>query len=147
MAAFTREKLGEDRLAWLRGLATAHIEEDVALIHATPGSRWKSPFAQASDEELAEAYAELPGRTVVYGHVHTPFVRRVAGRYIANSGSVGQPHDGDRRAGYLMLDDGVPSIRRVEYDVDRELKVLAASGLPHANWVARILETARPQMP
>jgi hypothetical protein len=45
------------------------------------------------------------------------------------------------------LDDWKPEIRRVEYDVDRELKALLSSGLPHADWIARILESARPQMP
>jgi hypothetical protein len=46
-----------------------------------------------------------------------------------------------------LLDDATPTIRRVEYDVDRELKALADCGLPHADWIARILESARPQMP
>jgi hypothetical protein len=35
----------------------------------------------------------------------------------------------------------------VEYDVERELKVLRSSRRPHAEWIARILESARPQMP
>ena len=56
-------------------------------------------------------------------------------------------YDGDRRASYLLLDDGTPSIRRVEYDVEREVKALGESGMPHADWVARILASGRPQMP
>ncbi|PYU18021.1 MAG: YfcE family phosphodiesterase, partial [Acidobacteria bacterium] len=39
---------------------------------------------------------------------------------VANTGSVGLPYDGDRRAAYLLLDESEPSIRPVEYDVDRE---------------------------
>ena len=84
---------------------------------------------------------------VVYGHIHLPFVRNLPGRIVANSGSVGLPHDGDRRAAYLLLDDSKPVIRRVEYDVDRELEALAQCGLPHAAWVARILASATPQVP
>jgi len=34
-----------------------------------------------------------------------------------------------------------------QYDVDRELKALAASGLPHSDWMAKMLASARPQMP
>jgi len=41
----------------------------------------------------------------------------------------------------------LPAIRRVEYDVDRELKALTGCGLPHAEWVAKILDSASPQMP
>ena len=66
---------------------------------------------------------------------------------IANTGSVSLSYDGDRRAAYLLLDDFKPQIRRVEYNVDRELKALAGCGLPHSDWVAKILESASPQMP
>ena len=66
---------------------------------------------------------------------------------VANSGSVGLPHDGDRRAAYLLLDESKPAIRRVEYVVDRELKALSVCGLPHADWVAKILNSGYPQMP
>jgi predicted phosphodiesterase len=152
MAAFTRDLLGADRLAWLRGLPKTQVHGAVALVHASPDSRWRSPFMQATDAELEQAYQSVPQPTVVYGHIHTPFIRHLndtaqSGRWIANSGSVGQSHDGDRRAAYLLLDDSVPTIRRVEYDVDRELKALSACGLPHADWVKRIIQTASPQMP
>jgi hypothetical protein len=33
----------------------------------------------------------------------------------------------------------------VEYDMDKELKALAGSGLPHSGWIAKILESGRPQ--
>jgi diadenosine tetraphosphatase ApaH/serine/threonine PP2A family protein phosphatase len=66
---------------------------------------------------------------------------------VANSGSVSLSYDGDRRAAYLLLNESKPAIRRVEYDVDRELKALSGSGLPHADWVAKILDSACPQMP
>jgi len=59
---------------------------------------------------------------------------------VANTGSVGLPYDGDRRAAYLLLDESEPSIRPVEYDVDREIEVLSACGLPHADSIAKILK-------
>ena len=84
---------------------------------------------------------------MVYGHVHRPFVRELEGMTVANGGSVGMPHDGDPRASYLLIDDGRPQVRRVAYDVARERAALARSALPHADWAARILESARPEMP
>jgi diadenosine tetraphosphatase ApaH/serine/threonine PP2A family protein phosphatase len=66
---------------------------------------------------------------------------------VANTGSVGLPYDGDRRAAYLLLDDSTPAIRRVEYDVDRELKAVRGCGLPYAEWVAQMLESGHAQMP
>jgi diadenosine tetraphosphatase ApaH/serine/threonine PP2A family protein phosphatase len=66
---------------------------------------------------------------------------------VVNTGSVSLSYDGDRRAAYLLLDDSTPAIRRVEYEVDRELKALAGCGLPHADWIAKCLASASPQMP
>ena len=66
---------------------------------------------------------------------------------IANSGSVGLPYDGDQRAAYVLVDNEIPTIRRVEYDVESEIKQLAASGIPHAAWTAKMLRTASPQVP
>lgn len=147
MAAAARETMGEERLAWLRGLPRAQIYEHFALVHARPDTAWRAPMDSAADGDLESAYGPLGRAVVVYGHIHRPYIRSVAGIVVANSGSVGLPHDGDRRASYLLLDEERPSIRRVEYDVDRELRALRGSGMPHADWVARILETARPQMP
>jgi putative phosphoesterase len=146
MAADGRERMGEERLAWLRALPREQMHERFALVHARPDTAWRAPMDSAADSDLQSAYGPLGRPVVVYGHIHRPYVRKVSGVVVANSGSVGMPHDGDRRASYLLLEDGEPSIRRVEYDVDRELKALRSSGRPHADWVARILETASPQM-
>jgi predicted phosphodiesterase len=147
MAAATREALGEERLAWLGRLPRMQTAGEAALVHASPESAWRSPAADASDAELVSEYATLGRPIAVYGHIHRAYVRRVASLTVANSGSAGMPYDGDPRASYLLLNDYEPTIRRVEYDLDRELKALAEGGLPHAEWVARTLRSASPQMP
>jgi predicted phosphodiesterase len=147
MAAWTREPLGDARLAWLRALPRVHVHDALALVHASPTNLWQAPSPEASDTELECIYSPLGRPLVVYGHIHRPYSRSVAGMVIANSASVGLPCDGDRRAAYLLLDAGQPTIRRVEYDVDAEVALLTASGMPHAGWVARMLATGRPQMP
>jgi diadenosine tetraphosphatase ApaH/serine/threonine PP2A family protein phosphatase len=57
---------------------------------------------------------------------------------VANSGSVGQPYDGDWRPSYLLVEDGRPHVRRVTYDLERERALLAASGYPHADLIAEM---------
>ena len=146
-AMVTRAWLGKERLAWLRDLPRIQQHDSVALVHARPGDLWRAPTSEASDADLESIYGLLGNQIVVYGHIHTPYIRSIGGRTIANSGSVGLPYDGDRRASYLLLDDGTPSIRRVEYDLDKELQSLASCGLPHADWIARSLQSARPEMP
>src|SRR3989442_8755765 len=51
-APATRELLGEDRLAWLRGLPAEHREADLILLHASPGDLWRAPMPDPDDAEL-----------------------------------------------------------------------------------------------
>jgi hypothetical protein len=37
--------------------------------------------------------------------------------------------------------------RRVEYDVEAEVKALANCGIPHSDWIAKMLQSAGRQMP
>jgi putative phosphoesterase len=147
----TRERLGADRIEWLRQLPTEWRDDDLAVVHATPGNLWQSPIADASDADLATAYAPLGRRIAAYGHIHVPFVRRIDGidreLIVANCGSVGMPFDGDPRASYLIVDDGVPATRHVEYDVEGEVKGLLQSGYPDAGRLAEALRTGRFIMP
>jgi hypothetical protein len=101
----------------------------------------------ASDEELLATYAGHGVSTVVYCHIHVPFVRQVNGLLVASSGSVGWPVDGDWRPSYLVIEDGQASVRRVEYDLERELAELRASRYPTRGWpekVHRQAEFVRP---
>ena len=143
----TRALLGDERLTWLRSLPRTQAHGPMALVHASPESSWRAPMPEANDAELEAVYSPLNRPVAVYGHIHRSYIRSVSGMVVANAGSVSLSHDGDRRAAYLLLDASGPKIRRVEYDIDRELKVVAGCGLPHADWIARILQSGRPQMP
>jgi putative phosphoesterase len=147
MAAWTREALGEERLAWLRSLPAFQIQSSMALVHAAPENLWRAPAPEADDASLESAYGPLAKSVVVYGHIHRSFIRNVKAMTIVNTGSVSLSYDGDRRASYLLLNDWKPTLRRVVYDVNHELRALAVCGLPHAGWIARTLDSARPQMP
>jgi len=157
MAAGSRDKLGDERVAWLSELPRRQICGPIALIHASPESLWRAPAAQAGDDELASVYSPLGATAAAYGHIHCGFVRRIARGegapelMVANAGSVGLSYDGDTRAAYLVLDVTETSIdatlRRVEYDLEREIRARAVCGLPHAEWIGKTLRSATPQMP
>jgi putative phosphoesterase len=135
----TLARIGEERLRWLEGFPEQYSGEGFSLVHASPGDLWRAPMPNASDDELQSTYAPLRAPIVVYGHIHRPYVRRMQGMTVANTGSVSQSYDGDRRASYLVIDGESVTIRRVEYDVESEAKELLRSGLPHAEWMAKIL--------
>jgi putative phosphoesterase len=147
MADWARAALGEDRLQWLRGLSREYRRGPMALVHGSPETAWRAPAPEAGDAELESIFGPLDSPVVVYGHIHRPFIRRLPARIVANSGSTGLPYDGDPRASYLLVDDGIPSIRRAEYDVEQEVKALLSSGIPHAEWVAKMLRSGSFQMP
>jgi putative phosphoesterase len=141
--AATSTWISDEQKQWLKSLPRVHSYENIALVHASPDSLWRSPSADAADEELETAYGSLNARVVVYGHIHRPFVRALHGFTVANSGSVSLSYDGDLRASYLLIDDLKPSIRRLEYDVETEIRELNAAGLPHADWVASVLRAGK----
>jgi putative phosphoesterase len=147
MAAATRAVLGEERLSWLRALPQRQFHAPIDLVHASPGSCWRCPAHDASDAELEKVFAPLGQPIAVHGHIHRSYIRHVSRLTVINTGSVSLSYDGDPRASYLLLDGSTPTIRRVEYDVDREIQAVFATGLPHADWIARILKTGSFVMP
>lgn len=142
-AADTSERLGEERIEWLKALPTEHREGELCLVHARPGDLWRAPMPEATDDELHAAYDELQARQVVFGHIHRQFARAVGGLTVANTGSVGMPWDGDPRAAYLLIDDGSTELIRVEYDVEAEIAALYAAGHPDADRLAAMRRSGR----
>ena len=144
----TKKMIGPSRVAWLRALPTDLRFEDLrfddpgdqnlALMHASPGNLWRSPTETADDAELEKTYKQLDAAIVVYCHIHKPFVRKVGSMTVCNTGSVGSPYDNDPRASYLMIDSGKPATRRVAYDVEKEVGRLLASDYPYKEWIAEI---------
>jgi predicted phosphodiesterase len=138
LAPWAAERLGDERLAWLRSLPAERRVGCVRVVHASPGDLWRAPMPDSSDAELAAAYGGGEAALAVYGHIHRPFVRELPGLVVANCGSVGLPWDGDPRAAYLVVDGGRARVRRVEYDMERARRDLAASGFPLAAWLEAV---------
>jgi putative phosphoesterase len=137
-AVATRNLIGESRLKQLQQLPLEIRQGDLVLLHASPGDLWKSPMDPSDDVALENVYGSLRAKMVIYGHIHKPFIRDVSNFTVCNSGSVGMPYDGDPRASYLLLTDGRPEIRRVEYDIEGEIRSLVASNYPHKEWLAEV---------
>jgi predicted phosphodiesterase len=144
---FLLREIGEERLAWLRNLPKRWTEGELTVMHARPESVWQSPWASASDEELGACYGPLGCRTVAYGHIHHAFVRRLPTFTVANSGALSFSYDGDRRAAYIVIDGDDIEIRRVDYDLEEEIRWLSAVNYPDAEWIAQIYRTAAPIPP
>jgi hypothetical protein len=52
-------------------------------------------------------------------------------------------YDGDPRASYLLVDDDSVVVKRVAYDVERDIAALHAVRYPLASWLAEIRRSGR----
>jgi putative phosphoesterase len=143
----TLDSLDAQQLAWLRALPMRWTDGRLTVVHASPDTVWRSPSSEASDDDLLRTYRPLATAHVVYGHIHHPYVRRLPAFTVANSGSVSLSYDGDPRAAYALVDDDQITIRRVEYDIEREAAALVDAAFPDAAWIGEMLRKGAFVMP
>jgi predicted phosphodiesterase len=122
----------------------------IRVLHGSPRSHWEGMTAITPEERLIERLAGVEESLVICGHTHLATDRSVGQWRVLNPGSVGVPLDGDRRAGYMLIDalDGAwrPTWRRVEYDLGRLLERMRRPRGVVAALVRREFETARTQL-
>ena len=139
LAPWARDRLSDAQLDWLRSLPSELRLSETAVMHARPGDLWRAPMPNALDAELSATYAPMGAGLIIYGHIHRPFVRAIAGFTLVNCGSVGLPYDGDWRPSYALIDDSrLVTIRRVEYDLESETRAIRQSGFPLGEWLIEV---------
>jgi predicted phosphodiesterase len=126
--------LGADELSYLAARPlTADLELDglrFHLVHATP-SEPLYRYLRPSEETRWKAEVEsLEADIVLVGHTHLPMLVRIGDKIVLNPGSVGLPSDGDPRAAFAVIEDGVPRLERVEYDIEATVRRLDRKALP-----------------
>lgn len=144
---WTRSRLADADIAYLKSLRLVRLVRGFALVHSTLDmpDKWGYVF----DELEAESNFNYQSTTVCFhGHTHHPAVFEKSGgvrrvepgvikitlgkKYFINCGSVGQPRDGDPRASYVIYDPDTHEVRfrRVEYDFTLTQKKILDAGLP-----------------
>jgi predicted phosphodiesterase len=157
-AMWTGEQLTPENREYLRALPMGPLEIDALteICHGTPFDEDHYVF-DGNDAYMALQSSERP--LCLYGHTHLPAIFKIVEQdmasfegkapdpdrevvvplqrgtqYLINPGSIGQPRDGDPRAGYALLDDEAREVRlfRVRYPVERAQQKIIAAGLPAA---------------
>lgn len=107
---------------------------DGGSLHITHGSRLgdrKGIQPECEGDELAQKLGD-PRDLFIASHTHRAFTRRFNGTLVINTGSVGQPFDGDERASYarLQFSGGAwqGEIVRLPYDRQRAIADFENSG-------------------
>jgi diadenosine tetraphosphatase ApaH/serine/threonine PP2A family protein phosphatase len=150
-ALWTRHELDDESRAFLDRLEPSAVVPGAELFHASARDPiWEYVLsAEAAYGSLIATTAPL----VLVGHSHVPLAIglddasnlhgglaeggseiELAGRWLLNPGSVGQPRDGDARAAWLELDTdaGRARFHRVEYAIEETQAAMRARGLPEA---------------
>lgn len=152
---WTRSHLPPESLHWLASLPQGPLllQPDILLAHGAPH---EEDFYVQTTYDASEVFASYDDLLCLHGHTHAQTVFRLAdgrihdetpvgracyvlplspgSRWLVNPGSVGQPRDGDPRAGYAILDVGasVVELRRIQYDVAGAQRRIRLAGLPVA---------------
>lgn len=144
---WTRKQLSPEDRQWLRDLKYVRLVASFSMVHSTLDGpqRWGYVF-----DKLAAAASFTYQNTAVcfFGHTHVPvaFMRDSVVRggtyskfkvepgkkYFVNVGAVGQPRDGNPKAGYVVYDlnEGTIELRRLDYDIAKTQKKIMDAGLP-----------------
>jgi predicted phosphodiesterase len=97
--------------------------------HGSPRSDVEPITAVTSEGGLRELLQGVNERTVVCGHTHHQFDRRLDNMRIVNAGSVGLAYEGQRGAYWALLGPDV-ELQRTEYDVGAAAAAVRASTYP-----------------
>ncbi len=124
--------------------------EAVMLAHGSP----RDPVWEylTSEDCAARSFPLFEERICFIGHTHVPMIFSLvgdsigtvevydgmrmelepSGRYLINTGSVGQPRDGDKRACRCIFDTGADAVEfeRIPYDIGKVQWRMAEEGLP-----------------
>lgn len=157
--SWTRAHLDKEDQQWLLDLRLLRQVRDFTIVHATldtPGE-WGYIFNNL-DAAASFTYQHTPLCFFGHTHVASAFVKDDRGidrlrvqqltiepgkKYFINTGSVGQPRDGDPRAAYCIYDPErqIVEQRRLRYDLPTTQKKIIKAGLPRL--LAERLELGR----
>jgi predicted phosphodiesterase len=143
--------LSEASFQYIKNLPNAIVKEDLRIVHGFPPESPTKYLFELTDGEIKQALSRMKESFCFIGHTHDleililengRFIRRPLAqgsyqlspdnKYIINSGSVGQPRDGNCQSKYLTWDSGKKelSVRFVTYNIADTVKKIYKAGLP-----------------
>ncbi len=130
--AWVTEQLAPADLRWLAELPQTAALDDVLYCHSTPTDDQILLTAATPELELRAAFGAIAEPTVVIGHTHHQFDRRLADLRVVNAGSVGMAYEDTVAAFWALVVDGEPLLRRTVFDVEAAVQSAPATGWPEA---------------
>ena len=157
-AEWTRKEIerasssGEDLFEFLGSLSKRHLKDDMLYVHGSPRDptqEYVFPTDVKRSQKLESIFARFD-KVCFAGHTHyagaitdkkeflaPPDLCNIyvidEEKVIINVGSVGQPRDGNPKAGYVTFDGDTVVFHRVKYDVEKTAnKISSIHGLDNS---------------
>jgi len=102
----------------------------VLFCHASPRNDTDIFSRLTPEQNIAPLLDGVSERTIVVGHTHMQYERRIAGKRLLNAGSVGMPYGGTG-AYWLSLGPDI-EFRHTTYDLDQAAAIVRATKYPQA---------------
>ena len=128
-----------EQIEFMAGLESRYDDGDASFVHGG----WRDPV----DEyvyKIEPGRFPAPFRFFFSGHTHVQSrVPLDNGRLYCNPGSVGQPRDGDSRAGFAVFTGDDVKLHRVEYDIDAAAQAMRDAGFSEPRLWTNLYEGAQ----
>ena len=129
-------KLDDETAGWMQSwpaMTSVHHARhgEIMFCHASARNDTDIFTRLTPDQQVGPLFAGTLASTVVCGHTHMQFDRRIGRLRVVNAGSVGMSFQGPG-AYWLLIDDDDMRLRRTEYDLAAAATRVRATGFPRA---------------
>lgn len=133
VSAYCAARISQAHRDFLAGLPPPVVLDvdglgETVVCHGTPRSDTEPITTVTPDARLRRILEGVGVSTVVCGHTHRQFDRRIDGWRVVNAGAVGLPYEGRAAAFWALLGPDV-ELRCTEYDIDDALREFRGAGM------------------
>jgi predicted phosphodiesterase len=131
--------------SWPRALTcTMRTGDRLRLCHGSPRSDIEVITPESPAERLREAFSGVDEATVVHGHTHIQYERRIADRQVIGPGSIGLPYtDGPFGAYWALISETVELIV-TPYELSAAEELVEAAGYPSERFLDQLRSPISP---
>ncbi len=120
---YQRSIITQENKAWISSFPVILNTCGISMVHGG----WRNPLDEYL-EPTGDYFKTIEGHGFVSGHTHVQKIAVYENAIYCNPGAVGQPRDGDNRAGFATFDGERFELHRVSYNIERVGQLMRQAG-------------------
>jgi len=124
------DQLTTEQIDFLKGLQDCFKTNDYLFIHGSPRSDEESIRKDTPKEEIVPMIEGTYENTIICGHTHVQFDRRIDNKRIVNAGSIGLQSNAPG-ACWVMISDKDIELKVTQYDIKKASERILNSNCPY----------------